>query len=190
MIFKLLFLLFILFLIKLFILRFNYHDYFNIITSTLLVFFGSFYIISSSVIYIFIVIILSLIIIVYSYISNSVDSSSIIIVDGVINFNNMIKNKYSLSSLFKTLKDNRVSNINNIGCAILKNNELYLYTKTLNQVNLPVSIICSGIVNYSGLKAINKNSKWIYNSINKKKTTIDNIFYAFYYKSSLYIIKK
>ena len=158
--------------------------------STLLVFFGVFYVISDSVIYIFLVIILSLILIVYSYTSSSVSSSSIIIVDGVINFNNMIKNRYSLYSLFQSLKENRVSNLNNIGCAILKDNELCLYTKSEKNNNLPVSIICSGIVNYSGLKAIKKNSKWLYNAVTKKKTVVDDIFYAFYYKSSLYIIKK
>lgn len=189
MIVKLLFILFIIFILKIFIIKFDFHDYFNICSSILLLFFANLYVVGNSKFYLILVLITSISLIIYSYFNLNSYDNSIIIMDGIINFKGMIKNRYSLSLLMENLKEKNVSILNENVCAILQNKKLVFYLKK-NDKNDIVVIVADGEIKSYGLNLINKNKKWLEKIMLKNKCSIDSIMLAFMYDSIFYIIKK
>lgn len=187
MIIKLLFICIILFILKLFIIKFNIYDYFNVTLSFLLILFSYLYIIYGSIKLILIIFFIAIILVIYSY--NKLDSndSSVIILNGNINIKNMIKNKYSLLKLFNDLKKDNILSLNKNICAVLVNNKLMFYYK--NKINnRVVSIIINGNICYKELEVIGKDYNWLSRLLDKTK--LDSIIYSFYFNNILYIIKK
>ncbi len=114
--------------------------------------------------------------------------SSIIILDGMINFRNMFKNKISIFSLLLEMKNKNISTLSDKYCAILKDGKINFYIK--ESVNIPVTIVLNGKINYSGIKVIKKDLEWLNCKLEKMMIHKEKILYAFYYKSVLYVIKK
>jgi len=50
-------------------------------------------------------------------------------------------------------------------------------------------IIIEGNIDNNTLKYINKSKIWVLNELRKRKVKLENVFYAFYKNSKLYIIK-
>ena len=50
-------------------------------------------------------------------------------------------------------------------------------------------LILDGIIDYDTLKQIGKNKEWITNMLIEDNVELENVFYAFYRKNKLYIIK-
>ena len=189
MIIKLIFVIFILFILKLFIVKFNFKDYFNITLSLLLLFFSYLYILSNGIFLIIPIFIISLSLIIYSYFKIDSGDSSIIILNGNINFKNLFKNNYTLSSLFKDIRKNKISFLDDNICGILKDNELVFYSKNI-RLDRPISIIINGSICLKELYTIGKNKKWLNRRVEENNCNIDDIFYSFYYNNKLYLIKK
>ena len=189
MIIKLLFIIFIIFIIKLFVIRFDYKDYFNITVSILFSFFSYLYIMNNNILFLFVIIILSISIILYSLYKQDSNDSSIVFINGNINFKNMIKNNYSLLNLVKDLKRNNMLFINSDTCGVLIDKKLIFYSKN-DIYNRPVSLIINGKIFYKELLLIGKSKKWIEKKVRNSNYLLSDIFYAFYYKNKLYIIKK
>ena len=124
------------------------------------------------------------------YISSNVGykDSSIIILDGIINFRNMLKNRYSIFSLLLDMKNNNVPTFSNNYCAILKDGRINFYIKEC--IEIPVTVILNGKINYSGIKVIKKDLEWLNCKLEKMMIHKEKVLYAFYYKSILYVIKK
>ena len=101
----------------------------------------------------------------------------------------MYKNNYSIYSLFKDIKKNNLSFIDDRLCAILENNKLVFYSKD-DMVNKPISIIINGNICYKELSLIGKNKRWLRKRVEENNHIIEEIFYSFYYNNKLYIIKK
>ena len=101
----------------------------------------------------------------------------------------MIKNKYSITSLYSDLKKNNISFLNRDICAILNNKKLVFYTKE-EVVGKPRTIIIDGKICFNELYMIGKGVKWLNRMIINNDTDIKDIFYSFYYNNKLYIIKK
>lgn len=188
MIFKLVFIIFILFIIKLFIIRFDFNDYFFVLISIILSFFSFIYIISDEKIYIVFIIILSISLIINSYLKTDSSDNIIIVLDGKINFKNMIKKKYSISSFYNDLKDN-MTIFNDNTCILLKDNKLESYIKK-DSIDEPIPIIIDGLLHNNGLLTIEKSNIWLNKILNKYNYNIQDIFYSFFYNNKLYIIKK
>ncbi len=131
-----------------------------------------------------------IIIIIYSINKKSNSDNSLIIVDGKINFTNMIRSKYSINSLFEDIRDIDDLKIRRVDCGVLKDGKLFCYFSNSYYKGFPIALIFNGVINYDGLKTIRKNTKWIYKMLSKSSVDFDNIFYAFYYRNSFYIIKK
>ena len=51
-------------------------------------------------------------------------------------------------------------------------------------------LILDGVVSYETLKEIKKNENWLYNCLEKEQIELEEVFYAFYRKGNIYIIKK
>lgn len=188
MIAKLLFIVFLLFLIKVFVIKFYFKDYFFISISLLFIFFSYMYITTSFNSYIFLIIILGLIIIIYSNSNKDIEDSSIIMLDGNINFKNLLKNDISLFLLVKELKKRKINFLSNEYCGILNNGKIQIYQKENKE--FPITLILNGNINSQGIKKIYKTTKWLDNYLNENKIKKEEILYAFYYQTKIYIIKK
>ena len=126
-------------------------------------------------------------------IRNIIDGTpSVIINKGKINFKEMVKQRYNLDDLLTQLREKKIKTIEDVDFAILENSgTLSVFSKYDSRVgDYPLALILDGRVDYDTLKRINKSSKWLDNSLKDKKIELDEVFYAFYSKGSLYIIKK
>ena len=117
---------------------------------------------------------------------------SVIIANGKLNFSEMIKQKYNLDDLLLQLREKQIRSIEEVDYAILENNgKLSVFIKQDKDKNVfPLPIILDGIIQEDNLYFINKNKKWVLNVLDKKKIKLNNIFYAFYKKDQIFIIKK
>lgn len=142
---------------------------------------------------VFIQIILSKISVKSSKFRNVIDGTpSVIINNGKINFKEMVKQRYNLDDLLTQLREKKIKTIEDVDFAILENSgTLSVFSKYDSRVGeYPLALILDGKIDYDTLKRINKSSKWLNESLKEKKVKIDDVFYAFYSKKSLYIIKK
>ena len=117
---------------------------------------------------------------------------SIIIQNGKLNFNEMIKQRYNLDDLLLQLREKQIRSIEEVDYAILENNgKLSVFNKNDKDKNVfPLPIILDGIIQEDNLNFINKNSDWINNILNKKRIKLSDVFYSFYKKDQIFIIKK
>ncbi len=117
---------------------------------------------------------------------------SIIINKGVINYQEMIKQRYTIDDLLLGLRQQNIKSIEEIEYAFLENNgklSIFKYNFLGLPGNFPLPIIVDGEIQNTTLKNINKSYEWIKNTLDKENLKIEDIFYAFYKKNKLYIIK-
>jgi uncharacterized membrane protein YcaP (DUF421 family) len=115
---------------------------------------------------------------------------STIILKGKLSYKEMLKRRYKLDDLLIELKERNIKNIEDIEYAFLDNRgKLSTFVYNKNDNDIPVPIILDGKVQYMALKLLHKDDKWIDKIITSENVTLNNIFYAFYQKGRLYIIK-
>lgn len=118
---------------------------------------------------------------------------SLIINRGIINYKEMIKQRYNLSDLMIELRNNKIKDIRDIEYAILENNgklNIYKYSFLgLNKTH-PFPLILDGVIQKDTLNYIEKDEKWLIDYLNEKQIKKENIFYAFYKNKNIYIIKR
>ena len=113
---------------------------------------------------------------------------TIIIKNGKLNFKEMSHLRYSLDDLVTQLRLQGVSSIERVKYAVLENNgSLSVFCE---DDEYPLPLILDGVIDYKVLNDINKNYEWIKNIITKKNLELNEIFYAFYTHSKLFIITK
>lgn len=117
---------------------------------------------------------------------------SVIISNGKLNFGEMTKQKYNLSDLLLQLRDKGIRSIEEVDYAVLETNgKLSVFQKQDDNSNVfPLPLILDGVIEEKNLKYINKNRKWLNSILKAKNIELENIFYAFYTGSDIYIIKK
>ena len=117
---------------------------------------------------------------------------SVIIYNGKLNFNEMVKQKYNLNDLLLQLRDKQIRTIEEVDYAILENNgKLSVFKKDdKDKKTFPLPLILDGIIQEDNLKYINKNKNWIYDILKKKKINLQDVFYSFLKSDEVYIIKK
>ena len=115
----------------------------------------------------------------------------VIIKNGVINFKNMVDQRYTLDDLLVQLREKDIRSIDEVDYAILEiNGKLSVFKKDDKDKNVyPLPIIIDGIVQFDNLYSLGKNKKWLLNTLIDKKIKAEDVFYAFCKKSELYIIK-
>ena len=116
---------------------------------------------------------------------------TIIIKKGVIDFKNMVEQRYSLDDLLLQLREKDVSDINEVDYAILEiNGKLSVLKKKDNKNNtFPLPIIVDGKVNFDNLYSIKKSNNWLLNTLFSRNIKVEDVFYSFYQNNELYIIK-
>ena len=84
------------------------------------------------------------------------------------------------------LKKKKINRIEDVEYAFLKNNGIIsIYEKE----ELPIPLIVDGKINNITLKILKKNNVWIKNILNNEHIRLEQVFYAFYKKDKVYIIK-
>ncbi len=125
---------------------------------------------------------------------NFVDGKPVFIIKkGVINFKNMVDQRYTLDDLLLQLREKDIRTIDDVDYAILETNgKLSVFKKDDKKDKdiYPMPIILDGKVQFENLYNINKNKKWLLDILISKNISAKDIFYAFCKKNKLYIIKK
>ena len=189
MILRFIFILVLLFLLKHIVIKINYHDYFLMSLLVLFTLFSYMFVMYESRLIIF-EIVLFVTIFIYVIRKPVNLDNNLIIIDGKINFLNMFKNNYSIDNLREDLSCINDIKVRKIDCGVLKDGKLFCYFDNSYYKGFPISIIFNGMINYDGLKVINKSYKWMNEILDKRRVDFNDIFYAFYYRKSFYIIKK
>lgn len=117
---------------------------------------------------------------------------SFIIKNGKVNYNEMVKQKYSLDDLLTQLREKGYRNIEDIEYAILENNgtlSVFGYKQNKVKSPLPLPIILDGKIQYETLSQMNRDDKFIDNLLKKNNVKLGEIFYAFYKDKSIFVIK-
>ncbi len=118
---------------------------------------------------------------------------SLIICNGKINYKEMVKQRYSLDDLLISLRVQGIKDLETIEYAFLEpNGELSVFKYNIFKIksNYPMALILDGFVQKEALKHIKKTEDWLMDELANKNLTPKDIFYAFYKKNKIFIIKK
>jgi len=116
---------------------------------------------------------------------------SVIINRGVVNFKEMVKQRYNLDDLLIQLREKNIRTLEEVDYAILESSgKLSVFKKKDNQYGeYPLPLILDGVVEKDTLKDLKKDNTWLDKFLRSKKLKLKDIFYAFYRNKDLYIIK-
>lgn len=116
----------------------------------------------------------------------------VIIKNGVIDFKNMVEQRYTLDDLLLQLREKDIRSIDEVEYAILEiNGKLSVFKKDdkKDKKTYPLPIILDGEVQFDNLYNIGKSKRWLLNTLMDRKIRVDEIFYAFSKNNELFIIK-
>ena len=118
---------------------------------------------------------------------------SVIINHGVINYKEMIKQRYSLDDLLVSLRQESIKSIEDVEYAFLESNgklSIFKYNLFKTDSAYPAPIIVDGVIQENTLKNIRKNKIWIKLYLRNQNIKLEDIFYAFYKNGKIYTILK
>lgn len=124
---------------------------------------------------------------------NFVDGKPVIIIKkGIVNFKNMVEQRYTLDDLLLQLREKDVRSLDEVDYAILETNgKLSVFKKdNKDKKTYPLPIILDGKVEFDNLYAIGKTKTWLLNTLIEKNISAADVFYAFTKNNELYIIRK
>lgn len=113
---------------------------------------------------------------------------SVIIYDGMLNINEMKKQRYNMDDLILQLRLANVACLKEVKYLILENNgKISVFKKNDNPMN-PFPLIISGKIEYKNLKLLGISKEWLDKKIKEKHKKLNDIFYASYDNNDLYIV--
>lgn len=118
--------------------------------------------------------------------------ASLIINKGVINYKEMIKQRYTLDDLLVSLRQASIKSIEDVEYAFLESTgklSIFKYNLLKIEGKYPLPIIVDGVIQKEALKNIKKNSLWLKLYLQKQEINATDVFYAFYKNKKVYIIK-
>lgn len=118
---------------------------------------------------------------------------SLIIVNGKINYHEMVKQRYSMDDLLLSLRQKEIRDIEEVEYAFLEpNGKLSVFKYKFFKIKsaYPMPLIVDGNIQTKALKYIRKTKIWLEQELAKKKLNLKDVFYAFYKKGKIYIVKK
>lgn len=118
---------------------------------------------------------------------------SLIIVNGKINYKEMVKQRYSLDDLLVSLRQKEIRDIEMVEYAFLEPNgklSIFKYNFFKLKSAYPQGLILDGQLQTKVLKYIKKTPEWVNEELAKNNLSIKDIFYAFYKNGKIFIIKK
>lgn len=116
---------------------------------------------------------------------------SVIIKNGKINYNEMLKQRYNLDDLLTQLRAKSIKSIEEVDYAILETSGKLSIFKSSDDKNhtYPLPVIIDGKIQDDVLIQINKSRDWLEDSLKKEGYLLEDIFYGFYRNKKLFLIK-
>ena len=115
---------------------------------------------------------------------------SVIIKNGKINYNEMLKQRYNLDDLLVQLRDKGYRSIEEIEYAVLEGSgTLSVFPYESGKSPLPLPLILDGDIQLETIKHLRKDKKWVYDFLDKKDIKLQDVFFAFYKDKNIFIIK-
>ncbi len=117
---------------------------------------------------------------------------SMIIERGRVNFKEMLKQRYNLDDLLVQLRSRGIKSIEEVDYAILETSGKLSVFKRRDDKNrvYPLPIIIDGKIQKDVLYQIGKDSVWLEKALLKENYQLDDVFYGFYQKNRLFLIRK
>ena len=118
---------------------------------------------------------------------------SLIVCNGKVNYQEMIKQRYSMDDLLISLRQKEIKDIEEVEYAFLEpNGKLSIFKYNFFKIKsaYPMPLIVDGSIQSKALKYIHKTSGWLELELKKKNLDVKNVFYAFYKNNKIYIVKK
>lgn len=115
---------------------------------------------------------------------------SLIVVNGKINYKEMVKQRYSIDDLLLSLRQKEIDNILDVSYAFLEHNGKLSVFKKNKKNDYPMPIIIDGEINYKALDNIGMSENTLKNNLSHKDILLKDVFYAFYKNKKLFIINK
>ena len=125
---------------------------------------------------------------------NIIEGKPVLLINrGIINYKEMIKQRYNLDDLLLELRNNNIKDLKDVEYAVLENNgnlNIFKYEFLgLNSDN-PFPLILDGIIQNNTLQYINKDINWLNDYLDNSNLKKEDIFYAFYKNNKIYVIKR
>ena len=120
-------------------------------------------------------------------INNKLIDDKVLINRGIINFNELIKEKITYNNLIYELKKQGINNPDLVDYCIKHNNN-YIIFKNNSIKNYPISLIIDGKILKDNLYSINKSLEWLDRKIDENNLDINNINYAYFKNKDVYFI--
>lgn len=116
---------------------------------------------------------------------------SVIINRGIINFKEMIKQRYNVDDLLTQLRQQKIKSIESVDYAILETSgKLSIFEKSKSMHgDYPLPLILDGKIQYDTLKQLKKDKKWLDHLLEKEHVTREEVFYGFWKDKALYMIR-
>ena len=118
---------------------------------------------------------------------------SLIICNGKVNYREMIHQRYSMDDLLLSLRQKSIRDINEIEYAFLEPNgklSIFKYNLFHIKTSYPMPLILDGEINKKTLNYIKKDKFWLEEELAKKNLELNDVFYAFYRKKKIFLIRK
>ena len=118
---------------------------------------------------------------------------ALIIHRGIINYKEMMKQRYSLDDLLLELRNNNIKNLKDVEYAVLENSgklNIFKYSFLGFDSSNPFPLILDGVVQKDTLCYIDKDEKWLFDYLRCNNLKKEEIFYAFYKNNKIYVIKR
>lgn len=128
----------------------------------------------------------------YAKVRDAFDGTpSVMINRGVVNFKEMVRQRYNLDDLLTQLREQHIRTIEEVDYAVLESSgKLSVFKKNDNKFgDYPLPLILDGMIQAETLTQIKKSENWIYKTLKEENVSLENVFYAFYKNKGLYIIK-
>lgn len=118
---------------------------------------------------------------------------SLIICNGKVNYREMIHQRYSMDDLLLSLRQKSIRDINEIEYAFLEPNgklSIFKYNLFHIKTSYPMPLILDGEINKKTLNYIKKDKFWLEEELAKRNLELNDVFYAFYRKKKIFLIRK
>ena len=118
---------------------------------------------------------------------------SLIINRGIINYKEMMKQRYSLDDLMLELRNNNIKNLKDVEYAVLENSgklNIFKYNFLGIDSANPFPLVLDGVIQKDTLDYIDKSEFWLNEYLTSNYLKKEDIFYAFYKNKKIYVIKR
>lgn len=118
---------------------------------------------------------------------------TIIINQGKLIYNNLVSQRYSLDDLLLELRQSGIDSIEDVNYAFLEPNgklSIFKYDLLKRAKPIPLPLVLEGVIQKETLMNIGKAESWLRENLEHNGIELKNVFYAFYNKEHIYVIRK